>query len=66
MTRVEALEEEILKLDPDEFCELREWLLEQDWERWDRQIERDADAGRLDGLFERARTAHRRGESREM
>lgn len=66
MTRLEALEEEILKLDPDEFSQLREWLLEQDWDRWDHQIERDAEAGRLDGLFEKAVRSHRRGKSREM
>jgi hypothetical protein len=66
MTRVEALENEILKLDPDEFSTLREWLLERDWERWDRQIEKDAAGGRLDRLFERARKAHREGKSREL
>jgi hypothetical protein len=31
MTRVELLENEIRKLTPDEFAELREWLLERDW-----------------------------------
>ena len=36
MTRVEQLEQEIAKLKPDEFAQLRDWLLEQDWaeERW--------------------------------
>ncbi len=66
MTRVEALENEILKLDPEEFSTLREWLLERDWERWDRQIEKDAAGGRLDRLFESARKAHREGKSREL
>lgn len=60
MTRVEAIEEEVQKLSPDEFSELR------DWERWDRQIERDAEEGRLEPLFERALEAHRLGKSREV
>ena len=66
MTRVEAIEEEVEKLSPEEFSELRDWILERDWERWDRQIERDAAAGRLEPLFERALQAHREGKTREM
>jgi hypothetical protein len=41
-------------------------LLEQDWDRWDRRIERDAAEGRLEPLFERALEAHRQGKSREV
>ena len=63
MTRLEALEEEISKLPPEEFAELRNWLLERDWEEWDRQIERDSAAGRLDRLFDEARESHRQGKS---
>lgn len=66
MTKVERIEEEIEKLSPAEFAELREWLLERDWEQWDRQIEEDAAAGKLDDLFERARAAHRSGKTREI
>ena len=66
MTRVEAIEEQVQKLSPDEFSELRDWILEEDWERWDRQIERDAAEGRLKPLFERALEAHRQGKSREV
>ena len=63
MSKVEVLEEEINKLSPEEFVELRNWLLERDWENWDRQIERDAASGKLDRLFEEAREAHRQGKS---
>jgi hypothetical protein len=66
MTRVEAIEEEVQKLSRDEFSELRDWILERDWERWDGQIERDAAGGKLEPLFERALEAHRQGKSREV
>lgn len=66
MSRVEAIEEEVQKLYPEEFSELREWILEQDWQRWDRQIEQDAADGRLEPLFERALEAHWQGKSREV
>ena len=39
------------------------WLLELDWENWDRQIECDAVSGKLDRIFEEAREAHRQGKS---
>ena len=63
MSKVEQLEQQIQQLSPSEFAELREWLLEQDWEQWDREIERDAAAGKLDQIFAEAREAHRQGKS---
>ncbi len=63
MSRLETLEDEIKRLSPEEFRELRNWLLEVDWENWDRQIERDAASGKLDRIFEEAREAHRQGKS---
>lgn len=66
MTRVEQLEQEIAKLSPDEFAQLRDWLLEQDWEEWDRQIEQDSAAGKLDGLMKQALADHAAGKSRPL
>lgn len=66
MTRVEALEEEIKKLSPEELAQLREWLLERDAEAWDREIERDAASGKLDKLFEKSLADHRAGKSSEI
>ena len=66
MTRVEQLEQEIAKLNPEEFVKLRDWLLEQDWAEWDREIERDAASGKLDGLMKQARADHAAGKSRPL
>ena len=66
MTRVEVLEQEIQQLSRDEFSELRDWLLEEDWAKWDRQIEADAASGKLDAIFEESLAAHRAGESTEL
>jgi hypothetical protein len=63
MTRLETLEEEIKKLSPDEFGQLRDWLLEQDWRQWDQQIEQDSASGKLDALFDEAERAHLAGKS---
>jgi hypothetical protein len=66
MTRVEQLEQQIVQLDPEEFVQLREWLMEQDWSEWDRQIEQDAASGKLDRLVKQALTDHAAGKSRRL
>lgn len=66
MTRVEALEQEIAKLSASELAELRDWLLEHDWEHWDRQIHKDADSGKLDALFKKSLSDHKAGKSKEI
>lgn len=63
MSRVETLEDEIEKLSPEEFAELRNWLLKRDWTSWDLQIERDSASGKLDHIFGEALKAHREGKS---
>ena len=66
MTKVQLIQEEIEKLDPEEWAKLYAWMLERDWEEWDRQIEEDAAAGKLDKLVKEAREADARGESTEF
>jgi hypothetical protein len=66
MSRVEVLEQEIKLLTPKEFAELRDRILELDWEQWDRQIERDAQEGKLDKLFSKALVDHDSGKSSEI
>jgi len=66
MTKVQALQEEIEKLDHDEWAKLRAWFIERDWEEWDREIEEDAAAGRLDEIVNQAREEHRRGETKKL
>ena len=66
MTRVHAIEEQIRNLSPGELAELREWLLEHDWAEWDRQIEEDSKAGKLEKLFAKARADHEAGKSTKL
>ena len=63
MGKVEAIESAIQSLSPDEFARLREWFLEFDWSAWDRKIESDANAGKLDELAERALRQHASGKT---
>ncbi|HEX7678846.1 MAG TPA: hypothetical protein VF713_12025 [Thermoanaerobaculia bacterium] len=66
MTTVQALEQEIERLSPEELVELRVWLDEREAEAWDRELERDAASGKLDKLFEKSISDHRAGKSREI
>jgi hypothetical protein len=66
MTKVEALEHEVEKLTPEELAAFREWFLEHDWQAWDRQIERDAAAGKLDELAAEALAEFELGQTREI
>ena len=46
------------------FDELRGWFIDHLHDRWDRQIEADSAAGKLDFLIDDASEAERRGETR--
>jgi len=54
MSKVEKLKTEIEGLPKEEFTELVRWLSEKEWERWDKEIEADSEAGRLDFLVREA------------
>ena len=54
MSTVKDIEEAVLTLSTTELAAFREWFAEFDAEAWDRQIERDAAAGRLDALADEA------------
>lgn len=66
MTKVESLEREVANLTPDELAAFRVWFVEYDWQAWDRQLEEDVAAGRLDKLAEEALAEHARGETTEL
>lgn len=61
MSKADELKTEIESLPPEEFAELVRWLSEKDWERWDKQIETDSAAGRLDFLVDEALEAKAKG-----
>ena len=66
MTDVEQIEQQIKSLDDQAFARLRQWLIEYDHARWDRQIEADAAAGKLDFLADEALAEHRAGKTRTL
>ena len=66
MTKVERIESEIQELTRSELAVLRNWFRRYDAEAWDRQIEEDAAAGKIDELAEVALRQHRAGKTKEL
>ena len=66
MPTVGKLKDAILGLSESEYTELRRWLLDHDWERWDREFEEDVLAGKLDFLKTEALEAKTNGELRDL
>jgi len=61
MSTVEEIAQAIATLPKDEFWKLTDKLLEMRDDQWDTQIQADADAGKLDFLFDEADTESREG-----
>ena len=66
MTTVSELQKVILGLSEAEYAELRGWLLDEDWERWEREFDEDVRAGKLDALAAEALEAKVKGQLRDM
>lgn len=66
MSTLEQIEAAILTLPADEFQRLRQWLSDVDYQRWDEQLEKDIEDGKLDALAEEAIAEFKAGHYRKI
>lgn len=66
MNTIEAIEDAVRSLTADQFRTFRAWLEEYEADLWDRQIEEDAAAGRLDHLADEALADLRAGRCTDL
>ena len=66
MTKLEQIEKSIAALSDQELKELASWFEELRWQRWDRQLEDDVKAGRLDRLADEALADFNAGRTRPL
>jgi hypothetical protein len=66
MTTVQIIEDQIQNLDNQSFAMLRNWFVEYEHSRWDRQIATDSEAGKLDFLIDEALAEHRAGKTKPL
>ena len=66
MTKVEELEQNIMSLSRSELAALRDWFQSYLADEWDRQIEADAESGKLDHLAGEAIAEHKAGRTKPL
>jgi len=66
MTKIEKLTRDVRNLSTKELARFRTWFTEFDAAEWDRQIELDAETGKLDRLADAALADHTAGRSRKL
>ncbi|MCG9132031.1 hypothetical protein J5I95_10155 [Candidatus Poribacteria bacterium] len=66
MSRLTEIQQQILALPEAEYKQLRQWFNEFDWEKWDREIEADSDAGKLDFLIAEALEEKEKGTLKDL
>ncbi len=66
MSELEQLEQEVLQLSAEDLARFRAWFLELEHKLWDKQIEADIAAGKLDHLIAEARAEFNAGKAREL
>jgi hypothetical protein len=66
MTRLETLERDVQHLTPQELAAFRMWFAEYDWQLWDRELQRDVAAGKLDEMAAEALAEDERGETTKL
>ena len=66
VTTIEKLEREIKTLTRSESTAFRKWFIQYDSDEWDRQIEDDIRADKLDKLAQEALAAYKTGKTNEL
>jgi hypothetical protein len=66
MLKIDEIKKAIEELPEKEFAQLRQWLWEKDWQKWDRQIEMDSESGKLDFLIKEAFDEKKKGRLKEL
>lgn len=66
MTTVEQITGAVKRLPTEDLARFRKWFADYDAAVWDRQLEQDGSAGRLDALAREALRDHQAGRTREL
>jgi hypothetical protein len=66
MSTIEEIKAAIETLPEADYFRLRTWFSEQDWGKWDRQVEADSASGKLDFLIDEALDEKNKGTLKEL
>ena len=63
MSTVQDIEAAITQLEPKKIHAVADWLQEHREKLWDKQVEADAKAGKLDSLIKKSKAGYRAGKA---
>ena len=66
MAKVDEIKKAIEILPEEEFIKLRKWIAEKDWQKWDRKIIKDSNAGKLDFLIKEVTDEKEKGKLKDL
>jgi hypothetical protein len=66
MIDIQKIKKEIEKLPESDFAELRRWIAEKAWEKWDNEIENDSNSNKLDFLIDEAKNEKEDGNLNDL
>ena len=66
MRTVQEIEQAVAQLSKEQLAEFRAWYEQFNADEWDRQIEEDIVAGKLDALADAAITDHQAGRTKKL
>ena len=66
MTTLEEIQQAVLSLSTAEYSQLKRWLVELEWKRWDEEVEADSEEGNLDFLIAEALEAKKKHTLRDL
>ena len=66
MLKVDEIKKAIESLPEKDFVQLRHWFSEKDWQKWDKQINADSEAGKLDFLGREALEGKRKKKLKDL
>ena len=65
MSKVKEIQVAIESLLEEEYVRLRRWFSNKDWEKWDQEIQRNSDSGKIDFLIQEALEEKKSGQLKE-
>jgi len=63
---IEELEKAVATLPPEEYKSFRDWFADYDMDQWDKQIEADSKASRLDSMINQALEDYNAGRATDL
>ena len=63
---IEELEKAVATLAPEDYQSFRAWFVDYDMVQWDKQIEADSKAGRLDSMIHEALADYNAGRATDL